>query len=932
MARDYKIQVTILGKDKFSTAMGGVRKALGGLGGTLKTMGVAAVGGLGALTGAAGAAGAALTKLAMDAAPLQGIEAAFRNLAETSGESADKMLAALQEGSAGMVAQRDLMQSYNLATQLVGDTFANTLPEAMQYLTKVSAATGESMDYLMNSLVRGVGRASPLILDNLGIQVDLNEAYEEWAKVQGKALSTTVDNSQAIQKLTGDIGALEQEVALAEQAFHAENAELIHARNFWAEGSAELGRFETRVDRARSALEAKQGKLAEQRGELAKLQAAHGKVVSSTEDLTKSMSKEDQQAALLAHVMEKLAENTQNMPDITENAATSIAALQAKFQDAKDAIGVAFLPVVTQVLAKLSEVADQAIPYIVDAVETLADVLTGEIGWEELVPPWLMERIQEAIGLWDQVAAVLQETLPAAIAQASDAFDTLTATLPEIQTAAMGAFEGLHAWFMEKWPTVAAVVLTAWEAIKAAIGSAVDVIVGTSWPKLKAAFDTLTEVMASFGVSWSDVWDALKQAVEIVIIGIGAILLALVAVVTGVINGIATGLEVGLQGWRVFADGVKAVLDGITQLAIAWYQVISSILEGDIPAAIEGLKAVWEGLGTFWKGIFTAIAGLVVTFVGTVLGFIEGLVSGIVEWFQNMKDALVGGSIVPDMINAIVGWFAKLPGMILGVMSGLVTAVGESLKGLFGSLLEFDPRQVSDMLVLFVEIIEQLKEAWMLFAAYLVEESWPLIQEAWTALMLLMQKYFQDLVMAVLFGCQEMVRAIDLVTLAFNRMGSAIRAVEAAIRVMIKALMEMVSDEVLGKIEKLIEKMESLADAYNKARKALEALHEEQGKAGGSPPEEPPAGAAPGLQGGLWRVSREMLARLHPGEMVLPEGVAAAFRGTVAGVTGATRPAAAGGMVILAPVFLDSREFVSAAGEIDYEAVGRRLRELQGGL
>ena len=52
--------------------------------------------------------------------------------------------------------------------------------------------------------------------------------------------------------------------------------------------------------------------------------------------------------------------------------------------------------------------------------------------------------------------------------------------------------------------------------------------------------------------------------------------------------------------------------------------------------------------------------------------------------------------------------------------------------------------------------------------------------------------------------------------------------------------------------------------------------------------------------------------------------------GKEAGAPG--RPAAVGGMVVLAPVFLDSRDFVSAAGEIDYEAIGQRLRELQGGI
>jgi len=162
MPRTNTIEIVIKGEDRAS----GVLKKIGGAVGTL---GKAAMYGLGALAAAGGVAGAAMAKLAIDAAPLEGIEKAFEGIAEASGKSADEMLRALEKGSAGMIAQRDLMKSYNLAAQLVGDQFANQLPEAMGYLGKVAAATGEDMGFMMDSLVRGVGRLSPMILDNLGI-------------------------------------------------------------------------------------------------------------------------------------------------------------------------------------------------------------------------------------------------------------------------------------------------------------------------------------------------------------------------------------------------------------------------------------------------------------------------------------------------------------------------------------------------------------------------------------------------------------------------------------------------------------------------------------------------------------------------------------------------------------------------------------------
>lgn len=184
------LQIIVKAKDEASRALSGVEKALDGigtkgasLGGVLKGVGTAAGIGLAAIGTAAAAAGGALAKLALDAMPVEGIAQAFDGITD----SADEMLAALRKGSLGMVSDIDLMKNYNLAAQLVGQTFADQLPDAMGYLTKVSAATGTSMDYMIDSLVRGVGRLSPMILDNLGISLNLADAYAEYAATVGKS-------------------------------------------------------------------------------------------------------------------------------------------------------------------------------------------------------------------------------------------------------------------------------------------------------------------------------------------------------------------------------------------------------------------------------------------------------------------------------------------------------------------------------------------------------------------------------------------------------------------------------------------------------------------------------------------------------------------------------------------------------------------------
>ena len=162
-----------------------ISRIVSGAGQSFQALGTAALGGIGVATGAITGLGAALAKVTIDAAPVEGVSNAFAGLAESAGQGADGMLDALKRGSAGMVANRDLMMSFNQAAQLVSTDFAVQLPDAMGYLSKVSAATGQDMGFMLDSLVKGVGRLSPMILDNLGIQVNLEEATAQAAEMFG---------------------------------------------------------------------------------------------------------------------------------------------------------------------------------------------------------------------------------------------------------------------------------------------------------------------------------------------------------------------------------------------------------------------------------------------------------------------------------------------------------------------------------------------------------------------------------------------------------------------------------------------------------------------------------------------------------------------------------------------------------------------------
>jgi hypothetical protein len=201
MGKETKKTQSIIGK------VGGI--ARGAIGGIVKigaVAGAAAIGGIAALS-------AGLLKLASDAAPIAGIKSAFEDLTASMEGGSKAVLAALKEQSAGMITNTDLMKSFNLASLLIGESFTEQLPDAMGFVGKVALATGEDMGFLMDSLVRGVGRLSPMILDNLGITVNLTEAYEAWSKENGIAVSEMSKVQQQAAVMAQTMAKLEEKTA-----------------------------------------------------------------------------------------------------------------------------------------------------------------------------------------------------------------------------------------------------------------------------------------------------------------------------------------------------------------------------------------------------------------------------------------------------------------------------------------------------------------------------------------------------------------------------------------------------------------------------------------------------------------------------------------------------------------------------------------------
>ena len=139
------------------------RGAMGNIDHSLKKLS----GGFGALGGVIGASFAIdiIQQFAAEsielASKMEGVEAAFNRLNDPN------LLDNLRKATAGTVDDLKLMQ-----TAVRAENFRipmDTLAKGLEFAQRRAQATGESVDYMVDSFVTGLGRESVKILDNLGI-------------------------------------------------------------------------------------------------------------------------------------------------------------------------------------------------------------------------------------------------------------------------------------------------------------------------------------------------------------------------------------------------------------------------------------------------------------------------------------------------------------------------------------------------------------------------------------------------------------------------------------------------------------------------------------------------------------------------------------------------------------------------------------------
>ena len=126
---------------------------------------------------------------------LQKVSLGFKNLSNEANFSADtfnKLNMALD----GTVNEMDIMRQANNAMLLGIFETEDQMAEMFDIAQRLGSALGQDATFAVESLTTGLGRQSKLMLDNLGIMIDTNKAYEDFARANNLVASELDDGQR----------------------------------------------------------------------------------------------------------------------------------------------------------------------------------------------------------------------------------------------------------------------------------------------------------------------------------------------------------------------------------------------------------------------------------------------------------------------------------------------------------------------------------------------------------------------------------------------------------------------------------------------------------------------------------------------------------------------------------------------------------------
>lgn len=335
-------------------------------------------------------------------------------------------------------------------------------------------------------------------------------------------------------------------------------------------------------------------------------------------------------------------------------------ALAGPAQTLIQALGDALTPIIAA-LGPVLEGAAQAIGQIVVAFSPLLPIIGDLVGS-------LLPALEPAL---DTITQLFSDAAPL-ITQLGDTFATILApaiaNLPGLLFPLLDAFTQLTATVLPVLSDLVLQLAPVFEQFITAISGVQGQLVGLVVQILPVLADLFVQLAPSI-IQVVTAMVGLTTAL-LPVIGLVAKLISVIVPVQAQILGVLTALASVLT---------TVVAGAITNIVVPAINTLVALFSGNFSGAVTAFGSLLSGV---WKQITSVTSA--------VAGLIRTAVNAIVSIFQHLFDVLVGHSIIPDLVRAIVGWFRRLPGMAAAALSSLGPAIAgkasEAAQAMLGAV------------------------------------------------------------------------------------------------------------------------------------------------------------------------------------------------------------------------------------------------------
>lgn len=279
-------------------------------------------------------------------------------------------------------------------------------------------------------------------------------------------------------------------------------------------------------------------------------------------------------------------------------------------------------------------------------------VSNASTNWRDTLITTLSNAFAPIVNAWNNTIrpqlSLLGSTFLAFIGNVTSAWQELANRLTR-------DFQPFITWWNTAWPQAQIVFSRAWEIIKAAVSTAINAMT----PLFDALSARVRDMMTSFGgleIVAEALGRILLTSIVISVVTVTVVITALMAIIAGLSSAITSSMAY-FETWKT------TILNAVALVKSGFDEVVTGI-QGIIAAmddSITSTQAFWtavqqvvSGIGNIILGTFTTVIAVISFSIGQIFTIISGFIDGVVKFFQDLSNDLVGHSIVPDMMDKLV--------------------------------------------------------------------------------------------------------------------------------------------------------------------------------------------------------------------------------------------------------------------------------------